>query len=1004
MYVELIHNVVLLVALCALYSLLGRMRQRHEEWARVGLGLLFGGIAIAGMMMPFRYAPGIIYDGRSIVLTLAGLFGGGTCAAIAAVLAGAYRAFLGGPGIWAGLATIAATSLVGLFFRRKAGNHPEKYAPLLLYGIGIVAHIVMLACQLLIPWPAGLTVIQNIWLPVMLLFPATTMVIGCLLGTEEQRLVTQRKLAENQELLSKSQAIGNVGSWKYDIAEDTLLWSDQVFRIFGVDPENFAATIEAFLEHVHPDDREAVYSAYTRSVDEGRDVYEIEHRIVRQDTGEIRFVQQRCRHHKDSAGRIVRSIGVVRDITERVQAMEALEASERKYRSLFNSMNEGFALHRMVYDEHGKPVDYEIIDLNPAFEIHTNIPRESAKNRLATQIYQTCPPPYVDIYAKVAETGEHTDFESYFPPMGKHFQISVFSPMKGWFGTIFADITERKLTEEALRESERKLRIYNKISNIFLLASHEDMYSEVLTIIRTVTKSRLGIFGYIDETENWVCPSLTRDVWGQCQVPDKHIVFPKEKWAGIWGQAMLEKRTLWSNEPFKTPEGHVPITCAMAVPILYAGQLIGNIALANKETPYDEADVALVETIAKHIAPILSSRLQRDREQREKEKTQEQLMQAQKMESIGRLAGGVAHDFNNLLTTIIGNAQLVLSGLEKEDPLREEIEEIRKAGERAAGLSRQLLTFSRRETRAPELLNLNETLDEMAKMLRRLIREDIELVISPGPDLGPVYMDPPQVEQVIMNLVVNARDAMPDGGTLTIETADTELDEAYFREHGVENEPGPYVMLAVTDTGIGMDEETQSKMFDPFFTTKDRSTGTGLGLATVYGIVKQNRGYVWAYSEPGRGTTVKVYLPRAGEVLEPGRSGDMEVGGGLTGAETVLVVEDNQQVLDITLKVLARYGYRTLAARNGDEAVRVGRDFEGKIHLLVTDVIMPGMNGKELAERLRSERPDMKVLFMSGYTENIIVQKGILPTDIHYIQKPFSFEGLARKVRDALGD
>ena len=392
------------------------------------------------------------------------------------------------------------------------------------------------------------------------------------------------------------------------------------------------------------------------------------------------------------------------------------------------------------------------------------------------------------------------------------------------------------------------------------------------------------------------------------------------------------------------------------------------------------------------------------RMRQEQSRLQEQLQQAQKMESIGRLAGGVAHDFNNLLTTIIGNAQLVLSGLEKEDPLREEIEEIRKAGERAAGLSRQLLTFSRRETRAPELLNLNETLDEMAKMLRRLIREDIELVISPGPDLGPVYMDPPQVEQVIMNLVVNARDAMPDGGTLTIETADTELDEAYFREHGVENEPGPYVMLAVTDTGIGMDEETQSKMFDPFFTTKDRSTGTGLGLATVYGIVKQNRGYVWAYSEPGRGTTVKVYLPRAGEVLEPGRSGDMEVGGGLTGAETVLVVEDNQQVLDITLKVLARYGYRTLAARNGDEAVRVGRDFEGKIHLLVTDVIMPGMNGKELAERLRSERPDMKVLFMSGYTENIIVQKGILPTDIHYIQKPFSFEGLARKVRDALGD
>ena len=232
-----------------------------------------------------------------------------------------------------------------------------------------------------------------------------------------------------------------------------------------------------------------------------------------------------------------------------------------------------------------------------------------------------------------------------------------------------------------------------------------------------------------------------------------------------------------------------------------------------------------------------------------------------------------------------------------------------------------------------------------------------------------------------------------------------ELDRAYFREHGIEeSEPGSYVMLAVTDTGIGMDEETQSKIFDPFFTTKPRGTGTGLGLATVYGIVKQNRGYIWAYSEPGQGTTMKVYLPRAGEVLEPGRGGDMEVGGGLTGAETILVVEDNDQVLDMIVKILDRYGYRTLPARDGAEAVRVARDFEGEIHLLLTDVIMPGMSGKEVAERLRSERPDMKVLFMSGYTENIIMQKGILSGDIHYIQKPFSFEGLVRKVREAIDD
>ena len=388
----------------------------------------------------------------------------------------------------------------------------------------------------------------------------------------------------------------------------------------------------------------------------------------------------------------------------------------------------------------------------------------------------------------------------------------------------------------------------------------------------------------------------------------------------------------------------------------------------------------------------------------QRRKLEAQLYQARKLEAIGTLAGGVAHDFNNLLTTILGHAGMLLMELRKDDPLYEDMIEIKKAGERGADLTRRLLAFSRKETRRPELLDLNQTVGEMEKMLRRLIREDIELVISPGRDLGPVYMDPTQMDQIIMNLVVNARDAMPDGGTLTIETANVELDRAYFWEHGIENQPGSYVMLAVTDTGIGMDEETKAQIFDPFFTTKDRRTGTGLGLATVYGIVKQNRGYIWTYSEPGQGATMKVYLPRAGEVLEPRRSGDMEAEGGLTGTETILVVEDNEQVLSMTLKILDRYGYRTLAARAGDEAVRVSRDFEGKIHLLLTDVIMPGMSGKELAERLRSERPDMKVLFMSGYTQNIIIQKGVLPADIHYIQKPFSTEGLARKVRESLRD
>lgn len=378
-----------------------------------------------------------------------------------------------------------------------------------------------------------------------------------------------------------------------------------------------------------------------------------------------------------------------------------------------------------------------------------------------------------------------------------------------------------------------------------------------------------------------------------------------------------------------------------------------------------------------------------------------QLHHAAKMQSIGVLAGGVAHDFNNLLTTILGCAELALAELGKEEPLYEDITEIKKAGERAARLTSQLLAFSRKEIREPELLDLNGTLEEMEKMLRRLIREDIELVVIPEPGLWQVYLDPSQMDQIIMNLVVNARDAMPDGGTLTLETANVALDRVYFQNHGIDNDPGPYVMLAVTDTGIGMDQDVQTKMFDPFFTTKDRGTGTGLGLATLYGIIKQNKGYIWSYSEPGEGTTMKVYLPKAKEILE---TGDREEAheGGLTGAETVLVAEDNDPVRDVTLKILDQFGYRTLEARDGEEAVRVSRDFEGEIHLLLTDVLMPGMSGKELSERLRSTRPDMKVLYMSGYTENIIMQKGLLPEDIHYIQKPFSFKALARKVRETI--
>jgi len=382
---------------------------------------------------------------------------------------------------------------------------------------------------------------------------------------------------------------------------------------------------------------------------------------------------------------------------------------------------------------------------------------------------------------------------------------------------------------------------------------------------------------------------------------------------------------------------------------------------------------------------------------REKE---EQFRQAQKMEAIGRLAGGVAHDFNNILATIIVYSDLLLHDLKEGDPLRGDIGEIRKAADRAASLTRQLLAFSRRQVLEPRVLDLNKIVYSMEPMLQRLIGEDVELVTALSPDLGSVRADSGQIEQVIMNLVVNSRDAMPGGGRLIIETSNVCLDDAYTHEH-MSVTPGPYVMLALTDTGCGMDEDTRSKVFEPFFTTKERGKGTGLGLSTVYGIVKQSGGNIWVYSEPGKGTTFKIYLPQVEEDIEdvaPARVVAESPGG----SETVLVVEDDDALRRLILRILKNNGYNVLEARHGNDALLIYEGYKGVIDLLITDVIMPHMGGRELVKHLALLCPGLKVLYMSGYTDEAIVLTGILEPDAPFIQKPFTSNSLLIKVREVL--
>jgi signal transduction histidine kinase len=400
------------------------------------------------------------------------------------------------------------------------------------------------------------------------------------------------------------------------------------------------------------------------------------------------------------------------------------------------------------------------------------------------------------------------------------------------------------------------------------------------------------------------------------------------------------------------------------------------------------------------LVPAIERELRESQARRERKLLENQLRQAQKMEVVGRLAGGVAHDFNNVLGVVIGYSEILLQAFEGDERVVPRLEEIKKAALRGASLTRQLLAFSRQQILEAKVLDLNKLILDLKGMLARLIGEDLEIVTTLQADLGRIKADPGQIEQVILNLVINARDAMPDGGRITIESSNVELDSQYANQH-FPVVPGRYVMVAVTDTGIGMDEETRARVFEPFFTTKEQGKGTGLGLSTAYGIVKQSGGYIWVYSEVGRGTSFKVYLPHVKEKMG-NASAPVPDSRPLRGSETILLVEDEVPLRRLTCELLQQSGYTVLEAESAPRALDIAERHSGTIHLLCTDVVMPGTSGSELAKKLGALRAGMKVLFMSGYTTDAIVRHGVLEAGVAFLQKPYSQLALTRKVREVL--
>jgi len=415
----------------------------------------------------------------------------------------------------------------------------------------------------------------------------------------------------------------------------------------------------------------------------------------------------------------------------------------------------------------------------------------------------------------------------------------------------------------------------------------------------------------------------------------------------------------------------------------------------------EERTIAWHDTVVRDAGGRATGTLSIGEDITEHQRLEQQFRQAQKMEAVGRLAGGIAHDFNNLLTAILGYADLVHDDLPVRDPRREDVHEIQRAAQRAAELTRQLLAFSRQQVLEPRILDLNEVLEGMDKLLRRLIGEDVQLETHLAEHVGRVMADPGQIEQVVVNLAVNSRDAMPEGGKLTLETADVDLDQTYARTHDVVQQ-GRYVMLAVSDTGSGMDEATKARIFEPFFTTKQQGKGTGLGLATVYGIVKQSGGYVWVYSEPGRGTTFKVYLPRVEAAAEHPVPA-IPAGEVRGGSERILLIEDEDGVRALAHEVLRRQGYEVIDARRGDDALALlAKERPGSVQLVLTDLVLPGLTGHELLERIQRLRPEAKILFMSGYTDRAALAQAVFPPGTPFLQKPFTPAVLARKVREVL--
>ncbi|ABW69068.1 PAS domain S-box protein [Desulfosudis oleivorans] len=726
------------------------------------------------------------------------------------------------------------------------------------------------------------------------------------------------------------------------------------------EPEAKGQRVEDVFRIANEETGAIVESPVARVLREGRVVGLANHTILIARDGARRPIADSGAPVRDDAGDIISVVLVFRDQTEEQAAQKALRDSEQKYRRLYESMTDAF----VAVDLAGRVQEY-----NPAFqsmvgytdrELHELTYQDLTPEKwhsLETAVVedQILKRGYSDVYEKEYRRVDGT----VFPVELRTFLIrdEAASPIGMW--AIVRDITGRKQAEAALLEKTGLLQSIT--DNIFDMVSIADVQGQ----LRFINAAHRQTLGYEPDA------LIGTDVMSLVHPDDRDLVAT----AMTDGFLSQSRHRMVEYRCKRADGGYVWVETV--------GDVLRDLDGNPKDLLFSSRDISV-----------------RKQAEAEKERLSAQLMQAQKMESVGRLAGGVAHDFNNMLNVILGHAELALDQVGPDDPLREDLTEIFDAARRSAEITKQLLAFARRQIIVPRTVYLNDTVEKMLKMLRRLIGEDIDLAWKPGSGLWPVYADAAQIDQILANLCLNARDAIDGTGRITIETQNTALDEAYCAGHA-EFVSGEYVVLSVSDDGRGMDKVTMDNLFEPFFTTKNVNEGTGLGLATVYGIVRQNNGFINVYSEPGHGATFRIYLPRHAGTPDETEARDTTVLPAGNG-ETVLVVEDEAAVLKLTQKTLTGLGYTVLKALSPQAALKLVDSHSNPIDLLITDVVMPGMNGRALSEKLKARYPTLRVLFMSGYTANVIAHRGILDEGVHFIQKPFNRVDLARKVREAL--